>query len=108
MIREVQRELQGMYSHLSVATLEANPYGSSGMCHWGAAGYQVCADLMTPLVARDNYGLGGTVGFPNVTNAYFTTTNRNQIALVFGQKGHGGGDFGAGFPGGHGVACRGR
>ncbi len=86
MIREVQRELPSLYSNMSIMSTLAQPTGSS--CHFYSPDYCQLAYNMFPLVARDNYGLVPTndITAPNVISAAFTTTNRNQIALVFNQK----------------------
>jgi hypothetical protein len=57
-------------------------------CHYEPAGYQVFSDLIGPLVEQDSYGYvaPNPITAPNLEQAYFTTTNRNEIALVFDQK----------------------
>ncbi len=86
MIREVQRNLPGLYSNMSIMSTLAQPTGSQ--CHFYSPDYCQLAYNMFPLVARDNYGLVPTndITVPNIISAAFTTTNRNQIALVFNQN----------------------
>lgn len=86
MLREVQRTLPRLYSNMRVmSTLGIVPGGS---CHYSVAGYLQFFNLMGPLVRQDNYGFVPTndITAPDLQQAYFTTTNRNEIALVFGQN----------------------
>ena len=61
---------------------------TGGSCHFYSPDYCQLAYNILPLVARDNYGLvpTGDITAPNVVSAAFTTTNRNQIVLVFNQN----------------------
>ncbi|MEI7901168.1 MAG: YDG domain-containing protein, partial [bacterium] len=85
-LREVQRTLPRLYSNMSVMSTLGLP-GYLG-CHFSAAGYTQIASLVTPLVKRDNYGLMPSLEItaPDVKRAYYTSTNRNEIALEFGQQ----------------------
>lgn len=87
MVREVQRTLPKLYSNMSVMETIGGPNYGKTMCHWGIDGYTVMASNMTPLVARDNYGLvpATVITAPDLKRAYFTSTNQNEIALEFGQ-----------------------
>ena len=85
MLREVQRTLPRLYSHMHVmSTLGVVP--GSG-CHYGLDGYQFMADLISPLVMQDIYGWNseGVHTAPDLKKAYFTSAARNEIALEFGQ-----------------------
>ncbi|MEI7899502.1 MAG: DUF2341 domain-containing protein [bacterium] len=90
-LREAQRTLPRLYSNLSVMSsvgvTESWP-STRGLCHFDGAGYVQLANLMAPLVKRDNYGLSPSADItaPELKRAYFTTTNRNEIALEFGQQ----------------------
>lgn len=85
-LREVQRQLPHQYSHLSVmSTLGIKPPGG---CHYPLAGYAEFANLIGPLVERDQYGAKFTqsITAPNLLRAYFTTTKRDELALEFDQE----------------------
>ena len=86
MLREVQRTLPRMYSHMSLLSTLGLP-GYLG-CHYSAAGYQAIADETAPLVARDHYGATpvAAVTAPTLLRAYFTSPGKNQIALEFDQN----------------------
>jgi hypothetical protein len=57
------------------------------LCHYDLEGYEQMADLMSPLVELDNYGLkpAKEVTAPNLTRAGFTSAAKDEIALDFGQ-----------------------
>ncbi len=88
-LREVQRKLPRIFSNLRVMSTIgiASPETGRGMCHFDLEGYEQMADLMSPLVQLDNYGLKPTkdVTSPNLTQAWFTSATKNEIALDFGQ-----------------------
>ena len=84
-LREAQRTLPRLYSNLDImATVGLSGYLG---CHYSAAGYTQIATVIAPLVKRDNYGLvpPQPIMAPDLKRAYYTTTNRNAIALEFGQ-----------------------
>ena len=85
LLREVQRTLPALYSNLRIMTTVGIVPGSS--CHYLPAGYVRFAELMSPLLQQDIYGLipAAPITTPDVKRAWFTTTNRNEIALEFGQ-----------------------
>jgi hypothetical protein len=85
-LREVQRRMPEQYSHLSVmSTLGIKPPGG---CHYPLAGYAEFANLIGPLVERDQYGAKFTqsITAPNLRRAYFTGEKRDEIALEFDQE----------------------
>jgi hypothetical protein len=88
-LREVQRTLPRIFSNLRVmSTLGiASPGTGRGLCHYDLEGYEQMADLMSPLVELDNYGLkpAKEVTAPNLTRAGFTSAAKDEIALDFGQ-----------------------
>ena len=57
------------------------------MCHFDLEGYEQMANLLSPLVEMDNYGLkpAKDITAPNLTRAWFTSAAKNEIALDFGQ-----------------------
>ncbi|MFT5122003.1 MAG: hypothetical protein ACI97B_000628 [Verrucomicrobiales bacterium] len=63
--------------------------GSSGrgLCHFDTEGYAQIAELMSPLVEQDNYGLDRThiLSAPNLRRAWFTTASKDEIAMEFDQ-----------------------
>ena len=85
MLREVQRTLPSLYSNMRLMTTVGIVPGSS--CHYVPAGYVRFAELMSPLLEKDLYGLipSAPITAPDVKRVWFTTTNRNEIALEFGQ-----------------------
>ena len=85
MLREMQRQLPSFYSNLSImSTLGIKP-GSS--CHYLPEGYQKFADLIGPLVERDNYGAIPTKSItpPNLQKVWFASKAKTEIALQFDQ-----------------------
>jgi hypothetical protein len=88
-LREAQRTLPRLYSNMGIMSTIGiiEPWGTRGLCHFDGAGYTQIANLMAPLVKQDNYGLVPTqpITAPDLKKAWFTTTNRNEIALEFGQ-----------------------
>ncbi len=84
-IREIQRTLPRLYSHMSVmSTLGIQPPGG---CHFPLAGWAEFARLVQPLIERDNYGRKVTEAItpPNLVRAKFTTAAKDAIALEFDQ-----------------------
>jgi hypothetical protein len=85
-LREVQRNLPRLYSpHMYVMPTLAFPSGQG--CHFNGSDYSKMGLCMAPLLARDNYGLvpATDITAPDLKQVCFTTTNKNEIALVFGQ-----------------------
>ena len=85
-IREIQRTLPNMYSNLRVmSTVGVYP---KVYCHTDLDGYVRFGELLGPLIEQDNYGYVPTtpITAPDLKRAYFTTTNRTEIALEFGQN----------------------
>ncbi len=88
-IREAQRTLPRLYSNMSVMSTIGikNSFNGRGLCHFDWDGYEQFATLMGPLVERDNYGLVPTkpITAPDLKKVRFTTPQKNEIALEFGQ-----------------------
>lgn len=85
MIREIQRSLPRLYSHLSVmSTLGIKPPGG---CHFPLVGWAEFARLIQPLLERDQYGrkFSESITPPNLQRARFTTAAKDAIALEFDQ-----------------------
>ena len=84
-LRNVQRILPSLFSKMHVLCTLATP-GYEG-CHFNPTGYQNFANLTAPLVGQDFYGIvpGMSVTAPILLRAYFTTTARTEIGLVFDQ-----------------------
>jgi len=89
-IREAQRTLPRLYSNLSVMSTIGivNSFNGRGLCHFDWDGYEQFATLLGPLLERDTYGLvpAKPITAPDLKNARFTTAERNEIALEFGQE----------------------
>ncbi|MCX6979080.1 MAG: DUF2341 domain-containing protein, partial [Verrucomicrobia bacterium] len=84
-LREVQRQLSQRYSSLRVMpTLQI---ASGANCHFKTDDYEKMGLLMAPLLERDIYGKVFTVAItaPDLKKAYFTTKERDEIALEFDQ-----------------------
>lgn len=85
MIREIQRSLPQLYSHMSVmSTLSIKPAGG---CHYPLAGWSEFARLIQPLIERDSYHLKVTESItpPNLKQAYFNNAAKDTIVLDFDQ-----------------------
>jgi hypothetical protein len=84
-LREVQRELPALYSHMSImSTLGVKPPGG---CHYPPAGYAEIARLISALVERDSYGRSfpQSVAAPNLRLAAYANARRDEITLEFDQ-----------------------
>jgi hypothetical protein len=88
-IREAQRTLPSLYSNLRVMSTigAASEHAGRGACHFDLAGYAKFAAFMSPLVEIDHYGLkpANEVTAPNLKRAWFTSADKNEVALDFGQ-----------------------
>lgn len=85
MLREVQRTLPRLFSHMGImSTLGVRP-GSS--CHYVAAGYAGFARLLTPLLQRDFYGKSfpASITPPDLKAAWYATSARDEVVLEFDQ-----------------------
>lgn len=85
MLREKQRTLPRLYSHLSVmSTLGVRPPGG---CHFPLAGWGEFARLIQPLIERDHYGQVPTASItpPDLRRASFAGAAHDAIALEFDQ-----------------------
>ncbi len=85
MLREKQRTLPRLYSNMSImSTLGIRPPGG---CHYPLAGWAEFARLIQPLIERDNYGRAFTASItpPDLKCAYFTSAQKDTIALEFDQ-----------------------
>ena len=84
MLREVQRSLPRLYSHMDViSTLGIKPEGG---CHYPLIGWAEFARLIQPLIERDHYGRKVTesITAPNLQRAYFSE-GQGTIVLEFDQ-----------------------
>ena len=85
MIREIQRSLPRLYSHMGVmSTLGVKPPGG---CHFPLVGWAEFARLIQPLIERDHYGRKVTESItpPNLRGARFTSAAKDAIVLDFDQ-----------------------
>jgi hypothetical protein len=89
MLLEVQRTLPSLFSNMRIMSTLGIVSKSSGrgLAHFDLEGYAQIAQLMSPLVEQDNYGLipAREITAPNLKRAWFTTAAKNEIALDFGQ-----------------------
>ena len=84
-IREIQRSLPRLYSHMSVmSTLGIRPPGG---CHFPLAGWAEFARLIQSLIERDHYGrkVAESITPPNLRRASFTSPAKDAVALEFDQ-----------------------
>jgi hypothetical protein len=84
-LRDVQRTLPLLYSKMDILNTLAVP-GYIG-CHFTAVGYENVADRTLPVVNHRFYGIvpPAPVTAPVLQRAYFTSSARTAIALVFDQ-----------------------
>jgi autotransporter-associated beta strand protein len=84
-LRDVQRTLPKLYSNMDILNTLAVP-GYIG-CHFTALGYENMADRTLPVANHRYYGIvpPAPVTAPILQRAYFTSTARTAIALVFDQ-----------------------
>jgi autotransporter-associated beta strand protein len=84
-LREAQRTLPLLYSKMDILNTLAVP-GYIG-CHFTAVGYENVADRTLPVVNHRFYGIvpPAPVTAPILQRAYFTSSARTAIALVFDQ-----------------------
>ena len=85
MIREIQRRLPRLYSHMGVmSTLGIKPPGG---CHFPLVGWAEFARFIQPLIERDHYGRKVTESItpPNLRRAIYTNAAKDTIALEFDQ-----------------------
>ena len=85
MLREVQRTLPRLYSHMDVlSTLGIRP---GGPCHYPLVGWAEFARMVQPLMERDFYGRPPSVTLtsPNLKQAHFAPGRRDRIVLEFDQ-----------------------
>ncbi|MEI8373081.1 MAG: DUF2341 domain-containing protein [Planctomycetota bacterium] len=84
-LRDVQRLLPRHFSNMSImSTLGIKPEGG---CHFPPAGYAELARQLLPVVEQYNYGKvpGKIVTAPDLKNAYYTNSKRDEITLEFDQ-----------------------
>lgn len=82
-LREQQRMFSRTYSDVEVVSTIATPFYDG--CHYDNAGYQHLGRQVSNVVNRDFYRHNDTLGIssPNLVRAYWTNSNRNEIALQF-------------------------
>jgi len=89
MLLEVQRTLPSLYSNMrAMSTLGIVSKSSGrGLAHFDLEGYAQIAQLVSPLVEQDNYGLvpEQAITAPSLKRASFTSDVKDEIALDFGQ-----------------------
>jgi len=86
MMREVQRTLPRLYSHMEVmSTLGIKPPGE---CHYPLTGWSEFARLVQPLIERDFYGkvFAESITAPNLRQAYYAGPAKDTIVLEFDQE----------------------
>jgi hypothetical protein len=84
-LRDVQRTLPRLYSHMSVmSTIGVRP---PGPCHFPPAGYADMARIVWPMVQQYNYGkaFAKPVTPADVKKAYYASARKDEIVLEFDQ-----------------------
>ncbi|WP_238397472.1 DUF2341 domain-containing protein [Anatilimnocola aggregata] len=84
-LREIQRTLPSLFSNLHVmSTLGIQPPGG---CHFPPAGYAEFARLISPLIEHQVYQhpVSSPITPANVTRVWFTSDQRDELALEFDQ-----------------------
>ena len=85
-----QRTLPRLFSNLRLMSSLGIVSASSGrgLCHYDEAGYAQLAELMSPLVEQDHYGLmpEQAITAPNLERVRFASAARDELVLDFGQK----------------------
>ncbi|NOT36542.1 MAG: hypothetical protein HOP11_04135 [Saprospiraceae bacterium] len=86
-VREVQRNLPKTFPDIHVMSTNNLPFHDG--CHYGVPGYNQLAKWLLPLVQRDfyNQSFNKNIDPPNITQAAYTSTLKNRIALIFGPTG---------------------
>ncbi len=86
-LREVQRSFPKYFDDVRTISTVGIPHHDG--CHFSTKGYEIVAERVFNDVARDFYGSVDTVSIdgPNVARAFFTSTSRTEIALVFSPLG---------------------
>ena len=81
-LREVQRTLPKLFSHMSViSTLGVKPPGG---CHFPAAGYAEFARFLHPMMQYHIYHrFVDSFNPPDLKRAYFTSSQRDELILEF-------------------------
>lgn len=89
MLLEVQRTLPRLFSKMRVMSTLGIVSKSSGrgLCHFDQEGYAQIAQLMSPVIEQDHYGLDRAkiLTAPNLVRAYFTNGGRKELVMEFDQ-----------------------
>jgi lysophospholipase L1-like esterase len=82
-VREVQRNLPKSYQDITVMSTNGLPEHDG--CHYSVNGYKKLAEWLTPLVERDFYNKQDLpdISAPNLKYAFYTSSDKNRIALIF-------------------------
>ncbi len=82
-VREVQRQLDGLYPDVRLMSTTAVPTHDG--CHYFYAGYREIGDRIARLLQRELYGAtpGSDVDPPQIVSAAWTSPAKNQLLLTF-------------------------
>jgi hypothetical protein len=82
-LRNWQREFQDSLS--GIVSISSTMFPDQDGCHYFPEGFQGIADQLLPILARDFYASTDTIGIlsPNIIKAFYTTSQNNEIALLF-------------------------
>ena len=89
MLLEVQRTMPRLFSRMRVMSTLGIVSKSSGrgLCHFDEEGYAQIAQLMSPVIEQDHYGLDRAkiLTAPNLVRGYFTNGERKELVMEFDQ-----------------------
>lgn len=85
-LREVERTLPKLFANLSVMSTPGIKL--PGCCHFPAEGYAEFARLLHPMIQYQFYHrhVGKPFSPPDLTRAYFTTEQRDELNLEFDKQ----------------------
>ncbi|MEI6090673.1 MAG: sialate O-acetylesterase [bacterium] len=87
-LREVERRMPEIIKNVKVETIAASGLPGHDGCHYELIGYQTLGEQLYRQYNRDFFGSKDTVAIssPNISEAFFTSPSKEQIALVFKPK----------------------
>ncbi len=82
-LRELFRTMQD--SLPGITSISSTMFPNQDGCHFHDDGFSGISDQIFPTLAYDFYGSTDTIGIisPNIKKAFFTTPQKNEIALIF-------------------------
>ncbi len=89
LLREVQRQLAYTYSKIELVSTMGIPAHHFDNCHYGFQGYYELSLNLYRQVAKNFYTISNDTDIrpPNIKKAYYTSSSKNEIALIFDNSG---------------------